>query len=81
MTDPFIVSEYFDLLKEELDKLGIGDCSTQIWNLDETSICTDPSKTKIVGFKGKACSRTTGASGKENITCLAAVNVAGQKAP
>lgn len=27
MTDPFIVSQYFDLLKEELDKLmGIRDC-------------------------------------------------------
>jgi len=33
------------------------------------------------GFKGNACSRTTGASRKENITCLEAVNAAGQKAP
>lgn len=49
--------------------------------MDETSVCTDPSKTKVVGEKGKSCSRTIGGSGKENITCLVAVNAAGGKAP
>lgn len=81
MTDPFVIQAYFDLLNQQLTELELYDKPTRIWNLDETSVCTDPSKTKVVGEKGKSCSRTIGGSGKENITCLVAVNAAGGKAP
>lgn len=80
MTDPFVIQTYFDLLYKQLEDLNLFDKPELIWNLDETSVCTDPSKTKIVGQKGKSCSRTTGGCGKENITCLAAVSAAGNKA-
>ncbi|CAH0715711.1 unnamed protein product, partial [Brenthis ino] len=50
-----------------------------IWNLDETSLCLDPTKTKVVGKINKPCSRTTCGTGKENITVLAAVSATGKK--
>lgn len=81
MTDPFVIQDYFDLLYQQLTELNLFEKPSHIWNLDETSVCTDPSKTKVVGEKGKSCSRTIGGSGKENITCLVAVNAAGGKAP
>lgn len=76
-TDPFLMNQYFQLLKETLDKLELSDKPNAIWNLDETSLCMDPSRLKIVGAKGKPCSRVTAGSGKENVTVLSA----GEKAP
>ncbi|KAJ8934038.1 hypothetical protein NQ314_013613 [Rhamnusium bicolor] len=81
MTDPFIVNAYFDLLHSTLQSFDLFQKSSQIWNLYKTSVCTDPSKTKIVGERGKAISRTTGVCGKENITCLNAVSASCAKAP
>lgn len=81
MTDPFYINEYFQLLQKTLEKLDLFDKPHLIWNLDETSTCTDPSKTKVVGEKGKPSSRITGGSGKENVTWLAAASAAGTKAP
>lgn len=81
MTDPFVVNEYFNLLEKVLNDLQLTDRPQQIWNLDETSVCMDPSKTKVVGAKGVACSRVTSGPGRENITILTAVSAAGDKAP
>lgn len=80
-TDPFIINDYFNLLHSTLEKFNLFNRPHLVWNLDETSICTDPSKTKVVGAKGKPCSRTTGGSGKENITCLVAASASGEKSP
>lgn len=44
---------YFDVLKHMLDILELHDKATQIWNLDETSISTDTSKTMVLGLKGR----------------------------
>ncbi|XP_063542660.1 tigger transposable element-derived protein 1-like [Cydia strobilella] len=77
-TDPFVTSEYFSLLGDTLTKLKLDD-PHRIWNLDETSVCLDPTKTKIVGAVGAPCVRTTTGNGRENITVLAAVNAAGKK--
>lgn len=79
--DPFVIKEYFALLKSTIDKLDLADKPQQIWNMDETSFCHDPSKTKIVGRKGFQCTRTTNTSGKRNTTVLLACSAAGQKAP
>lgn len=68
-------------MKKQLDELNLYAKPEQIWNLDETNFCLDPSKTKVVGKRGAPSSRTTGSSGKENITVLMAVNAAGFKAP
>ncbi|CAH2226763.1 jg14191, partial [Pararge aegeria aegeria] len=78
MTDPFVIDEYFTLLKEILTKYKIND-PRKIWNLDETSVSLDPMKTKVVGAIGQPCTRTTAGTGKENITVLTKVNAAGDK--
>ncbi|CAG4950882.1 unnamed protein product [Colias eurytheme] len=79
MTDPFIIEEYFNLLEKVLLDLDLINRPSQVWNLDETSVSLDPSKTKVVGKMGKASSRTTFGTGKENITVLTAVNANGAK--
>ncbi|KAB0798301.1 hypothetical protein PPYR_09294 [Photinus pyralis] len=66
--DPFIINQYFELLKKTLHDLDLNDKPNQIWNLDELGFCLDPSKTKVVGKKGVASSRTTGGVGRENNT-------------
>ncbi|VVC98662.1 unnamed protein product [Leptidea sinapis] len=78
-TDPFIVSEYFSLLQATLKTLGLEQRPELIWNLDETSVSLDPSKTKVVGRKGAPCSRTSHGTGKEHITVLTAVSAGRQK--
>lgn len=77
--DPFLIYGYFDTLEECFEKMQYS--PENVWNLDETSVCTDPSKTKVLGEKNAACSRTIGGSGKENMTVLFACNAAGGKAP
>ena len=78
MTDPFVIHEYFTLLGSTLKDLNLKD-PQRIWNLDETSVCLDPTKTKVVGAVGAPCTRTTAGSAKENITVLTTVNAAGVK--
>ncbi|KAJ8953804.1 hypothetical protein NQ318_006651 [Aromia moschata] len=46
--DPFIINNYFDLVLEASKNLGIENKPHLVWNLDETSFCSDPSKTKVV---------------------------------
>lgn len=79
MTDPFVIHEYFEMLHNTLVELNLFDKSHLIWNLDETSLCLDPTKTKVVGAINKPCSRTTFGSGRENVTVLVAASAAGQK--
>lgn len=59
MTDPFVIAEYFDLLNNTLQDLNLLENPESIWNLDETSLCLDPTRTKVVGKKNKPCARTT----------------------
>lgn len=77
MTDPFVVYEYFTLLKNTLEEFLVD--PNKIWNLDETSVSLDPTKTKVVGGVGLLCIRTTAGTGKENVTDLTTVNAAGKK--
>lgn len=79
--DPFIIYSYFDLLKDTLNKLGLRNKPSAIWNLDETSFSKDPSKTKIVSRKGHAATRTVSSTGKDNTTVLLAANASGDKLP
>lgn len=80
-TDPFIINKYFDLLENTLDQLKLRERPECLFNLDETSLCTDPTRAKVVGEKGKASCRITAGSGKENVTVLAGCNAAGDKLP
>ncbi|KAF2892264.1 hypothetical protein ILUMI_13905 [Ignelater luminosus] len=80
MIDRFVFSEYLDILKTTLNDLDFSDKPELIWNLDETSLLHDPSKTKIVGAKGKPSSCTTSSSGIENTTVLSTVLASGGEA-
>lgn len=80
-TDPFTIYGYFDLLKKTLTELNLEDKPQCIWNLDESSLSIDPSRTKVVGEKGQSSSRVTSTSGRENTTFVLAASAAGQRAP
>ncbi|XP_055638751.1 uncharacterized protein LOC129776875 [Toxorhynchites rutilus septentrionalis] len=75
--DPFVMTEYFKLLKQVTTNVP----PEQIYNIDETSFCLDPSRVKTVGETGRAAHRVTGGSGKENFTVLMGGNAAGDKLP
>lgn len=79
--DPFLMYDYFDLLEKTVKELGLEEKPSQIWNLDESSFCSDPSKTKIVGQRGLPSTRTTSGPGKQNTTVLMCCNAVGVKAP
>ncbi|CAH1982535.1 unnamed protein product [Acanthoscelides obtectus] len=75
------VYQYFDLLENTIKELGLEDKPSQIWNLDESSFCSDPSKTKIVGQRGLPATRTTSRPGNQNTTVLMCCSASGEKAP
>lgn len=79
--NPFTVYGYFDLLQNTMNELNIINKPDRIWNLDETSFCLDPSKTKIVGAIGTPATRTTYGSGRDNTSVLMACSASGLKAP
>lgn len=49
--------------------------------MDESSLSTDPSKSRIEGERGDSSSRVISTSGKENTTFVLAANAAGGRAP
>ncbi|XP_066946101.1 uncharacterized protein [Macrobrachium rosenbergii] len=67
-SDPFVIYGFYDLLKDEMERLEISDRPECIWNLDETGFPLDPSKTKTVGRKGTKTVRVTSGSKRENIS-------------
>lgn len=79
--NPFTIETYFKLLESTLEELGLKNVPHRIWNLDESSFCTDPSKIKVVGGKNLPCTRTTSAPGRENISVLLVASAAGDKVP
>ena len=74
-----LIYRYFEQLEAEARRLNVADRPECFWNLDETSMCTDPSKTKVIAPKGEKAARITATSGRENITVLAAVSASGDK--
>ncbi|XP_074026299.1 uncharacterized protein [Leptinotarsa decemlineata] len=79
--DHYIIYQYFDLLKSIMDEHGLHDKPERIWNLDESSLCIDPRKTKVMGDINAPSSRTISSPGKENTTIALMCSAAGQKAP
>ena len=79
--NPNTIYGYFDLIQEEASRLNILQRPECFWNLDETNLCLDPSRTKVIAPKGKRASRITATSGREHVTVLAAVSAAGDKLP
>jgi hypothetical protein len=79
--DPFIINAYFDLLLQILTNNNLMDKPAQVYNLDEFSLSTDPTKCKVVGEINVPATRTTFGTGKENTTVLMACSAFGQKMP
>ncbi|CAG4918372.1 unnamed protein product [Colias eurytheme] len=71
----------FDLLENTINQLNLRDKPSSIWNLDGTSFCKDPSKTKVVVVKGHAATRVISSPGRDNTTVLLCANALGEKAP
>ncbi|KAJ8888189.1 hypothetical protein PR048_007676 [Dryococelus australis] len=57
---PFVINHYFDVPEKVLSDNDIEDKSHNIYHLDETSFCTDPSKSKVVGEKNSPSTRING---------------------
>lgn len=62
-------------------ELNLEDKPECIWNLDESSLSIDPSRTKVVGEKGQSSSRVTSTSGRDNTTFVLGANAAGRGVP
>ena len=72
--NPEVIYNYFELLESEARRLEITDRPCCFWNLDETNLCHEPSRTKVIAPKGQKASRVTATSGRENTTVLAAIS-------
>lgn len=80
-TRPEVVYGFFDLYEETVRQLGLLDKPSQIFNLDETSLCSDPSNTKVVSEKNKSVFRHTHGTGRSNTSILFCISANGEKLP
>ena len=80
-SDPNVIYGFYDLLETTMRKLDIMDRPDCIFNVDETCLCTEPVRTKVVSMKGKKASRVTATSGKENVSVMAAISADGSVLP
>lgn len=79
--NPFVIYGFFDLLRKTVDELKLREKPQQIFNLDETSFCHDPKKTKVVGAVGVRSTRMISSAGRENTSVLICTSATGQKLP
>ena len=80
-SDPEVIYEYFGNVKAEIDRLKILERQECVWNVDETFLFIDPSRTKVISPIGTKASRVTSTSGKEAITVMAGISASGEKLP
>ncbi|KAJ8909480.1 hypothetical protein NQ315_015410 [Exocentrus adspersus] len=64
-----------------VENLNLMDKPGQIFNLDETTFCHDPKKTKVVGAVGVRSTRMISSAGRENTTVLICCSANGDKLP
>lgn len=69
------------MLEKIIEDLNLQAKPELIFNSDETSFSSDPSKTKIIGHIGSTCTRTISTAGWENTTVLVSCSASGQKLP
>lgn len=80
-TDPEIIYGYFDILDTEMQGLQLHGRPECIWNIDETCLFIDPSKTRVIAPVGEKASRVTSTSGREATTIMAGISASGEKLP
>lgn len=69
-TMPEIIYGFYDLYESKLKELGLLDKPSQIFNLYETSLCSDPSNTKVVSATNQPVFRQTAGTGRTNTSIL-----------
>lgn len=79
--DPFVVYNFYDILKDLYEKYNIEEKSAFIFNCDESGFPSDPTKLRGIGEKGVPLSRATGGSGRENTSVLACISSDGTVLP
>ncbi|XP_046685094.1 uncharacterized protein LOC124370837 [Homalodisca vitripennis] len=80
-SDPFLIYEFYDLLEKKIEELDIANKPSHVYNLDETSFCSDPSRVKFVSGIGQKAHRTQEGTGRDNTTVLGCCNAAGVVLP
>jgi hypothetical protein len=78
ISDPYLIYEFYNLLQNELSRLGLQNTPANIFNVDETSFNLDPRGVRIVTSKGQPAHRAIAGSGREWLTVMAAVNATGE---
>ena len=80
-----MINSWFQKLEKFLDEIGIThapDLSSRLWNTDETGFCTSMASHKVLARKGsKEVHETSGGSGREYYTVLAAGAADGTRLP
>ncbi|KAJ8881780.1 hypothetical protein PR048_018266 [Dryococelus australis] len=77
--NPFIIFHFFKELEKTISQLGLEERPHLIFKLDETSFARDPAKTNVEGGRGLPYTRTTSASGRDNVSVLLTVAASGEK--
>ena len=77
-SDPYVIYGFYDILKAEVDRLGIGNRPECFWNCDESGFPDDPSVCKSVGAIGAKTVRVTCGNNRSNTTVLAVCSAAGK---
>ena len=77
-SDPFVIYEFYELLKNEVECLGIQNKPESIFNCDESGFPSDPSKIHHIGPVGEKSIQITCGANHENTTVLVVCNANGE---
>ena len=81
MTSYEIFNDYFDLLEETLEKHGLKDKPSQIYNCDESGMPLEHKLPRVISIKGTKKVRQVSSGNKTQITILGCCNATGQAIP
>jgi hypothetical protein len=79
--DPFVVYEFYDLVRKEMQRMKISDKPSHIFNLDETSFCIDPTRGKVVAEVNSHVHRISSGTGRQNFSVMACICADGTYQP
>ena len=80
-SDPVVIYGFYDLVKQEMERLKISNRPECVFNVDETNLYIDPKQTRVVAPRGEKASRTTATSGREALTVMAGICANGEALP
>ena len=76
-----VISDYFDLLKQELTTNQLMHSPNRIYNVDETGMCLDAHAPRVLALKGQKKVRHRTSGNKNQITVIACLSASGQCIP